>query len=221
MSRRVMNHLRLTIKTENLDEKPYFHRTTFGAPLHLAHNWFCVASPITPPPVYANVLPSIEPVELEASLSPIPHQPAYIDLISPTAEPSSPIMPSSPVRPGVASSGTTKRRHEETSSTPSSASSSRPAKVRRLDYTPKRDASPSTDPGKDAEVIDLIEYVSYDEYREKKLLAADKKRMAADAVRPMRLADFQCIICMDQPTDLTVTHCGMYNANLPFPSASC
>jgi hypothetical protein len=38
-----------------------------------------------------------------------------------------------------------------------------------------------------------------------------KAQNQAEANKPVKLAEFQCIICMDNPTDLTVTHCGMFS----------
>jgi hypothetical protein len=38
-----------------------------------------------------------------------------------------------------------------------------------------------------------------------------KAQNEAEANKPVRLAAFECIICMSNPTDLTVTHCGMYS----------
>ncbi len=37
------------------------------------------------------------------------------------------------------------------------------------------------------------------------------KQNQEEATKPVKLAEFQCIICMDNPTDLTVTFCGMYS----------
>jgi hypothetical protein len=41
-----------------------------------------------------------------------------------------------------------------------------------------------------------------------------KAQNQAEADRPVKLAEFQCIICMDNPTDLTVTHCGTYSCSV-------
>jgi hypothetical protein len=37
-----------------------------------------------------------------------------------------------------------------------------------------------------------------------------KQQNQAEGNKPVKLAEFQCIICMDNPTDLTVTHCGKH-----------
>jgi hypothetical protein len=71
---------------------------------------------------------------------------------------------------------------------------------------------PKDDP--DVEVLDLAEIENeeqYQELKEKEAAALSKKQAMDEATRPVKLAHFNCIICMDQPTDLTVTHCGMYS----------
>jgi hypothetical protein len=67
---------------------------------------------------------------------------------------------------------------------------------------------------RDIEVVDLADVDDDTQYRE---LAANqqaeliKKQNEDEAKKPVKLAEFQCIICMDNPTDLTVTHCGMHS----------
>jgi hypothetical protein len=68
------------------------------------------------------------------------------------------------------------------------------------------------DKSKKPEMVDLVEVendAQYEELRLKQQAEAIKEQNEAEASRPVRLAEFQCIICMDSPTDLTVTHCGM------------
>jgi hypothetical protein len=65
----------------------------------------------------------------------------------------------------------------------------------------------------DIEVVDLegVEtQKEYEEFKAKQQAEAIRQQNEEEANRPMKLAEFQCIICMDNPTDLTVTHCGMY-----------
>lgn len=57
----------------------------------------------------------------------------------------------------------------------------------------------------------------YEEFKAKEAARKTKEREdlvkaqnQAEANKPVRMADFQCIICMDNPTDLTITHCGMF-----------
>lgn len=66
------------------------------------------------------------------------------------------------------------------------------------------------------DVVDLRESDTVAQWEE------NKKKEAADAIqaqnqeatRPIKLSSFQCIICMDSPTDLAITHCGMFQALL-------
>jgi hypothetical protein len=65
----------------------------------------------------------------------------------------------------------------------------------------------------EVEVVDLADVENESQYRElaaKQQAELIKKQNEDEAKRPVKLAAFQCIICMDNPTDLTVTHCGMY-----------
>jgi len=48
----------------------------------------------------------------------------------------------------------------------------------------------------------------YEKLRAKEQADLMKQQTLALANKPVKLAEFQCIICMDNPTDLTVTHCG-------------
>lgn len=62
------------------------------------------------------------------------------------------------------------------------------------------------------EVVDLEDIEEKEEYETfaaRQQAEAIKRQNEEEANKPVRLAEFQCIICMDQPTDLTVTHCGM------------
>lgn len=61
------------------------------------------------------------------------------------------------------------------------------------------------------DLTDVDKYESYEmqkkrEQREKDALEAQMAREEAE--RPTRLADIECVICLDNPTDLVVTHCG-------------
>jgi len=65
----------------------------------------------------------------------------------------------------------------------------------------------------DVEVVDLADVENESQYKDlaaKQQAELIKKQNEDEARRPVKLAAFQCIICMDNPTDLTVTHCGMY-----------
>jgi hypothetical protein len=61
------------------------------------------------------------------------------------------------------------------------------------------------------EVVDLVDVEDdsqYEEFKAKQQAELVKQQQQDEANKPVRLAEFQCIICMDNPTDLTVTHCG-------------
>lgn len=62
------------------------------------------------------------------------------------------------------------------------------------------------------EVVDLQgieDNEDYETFRAKQQAEAIRKQNEDEANKPVKLAEFQCIICMDNPTNLTVTHCGM------------
>lgn len=64
-----------------------------------------------------------------------------------------------------------------------------------------------------ADIVDLVnveDEAQYADFRAKQQAEAIKQQAQEEANRPIKLAEFQCIICMDNPTDLTVTHCGMF-----------
>ncbi|TVY60829.1 E3 ubiquitin-protein ligase complex slx8-rfp subunit slx8 [Lachnellula suecica] len=67
-------------------------------------------------------------------------------------------------------------------------------------------------------MIDLADVEDEEDYKKKKVAdaetkakekaAAETKKNQDEATKSVKLSDFQCIICMDNPTDLTITHCG-------------
>ncbi|KAI9640179.1 hypothetical protein NHQ30_011416 [Ciborinia camelliae] len=72
-------------------------------------------------------------------------------------------------------------------------------------------SSPKIDPEEDVEVVDLAENANLQAYETAKAKQQDeliRQKNQDEATKPMKLVAFQCIICMDNPTDLTVTHCG-------------
>ncbi|KAG4433167.1 hypothetical protein IFR05_011351 [Cadophora sp. M221] len=58
------------------------------------------------------------------------------------------------------------------------------------------------------DLVDVEDKQDYDERMAKEQAEMVKKQNQADATKSVKLAEFQCIICMDNPTDLTVTYCG-------------
>lgn len=86
---------------------------------------------------------------------------------------------------------------------------SKPTKRRKISTPKTRPAKVNSD--EDVEVVDLAENSNLQEFeaaqakRQEDLI---KQQNQTEATKPVKLVDFQCIICMDNPTDLTVTHCG-------------
>ncbi|CZT52073.1 uncharacterized protein RSE6_13318 [Rhynchosporium secalis] len=58
------------------------------------------------------------------------------------------------------------------------------------------------------DLVDIDDKAEYEERMAKEQAETIKKQNQAAATRSVKLAEFQCIICMDNPTDLTVTFCG-------------
>lgn len=90
-----------------------------------------------------------------------------------------------------------------------------PSKKRKRASEPasKRKASTPQRVCKDAEadaidLIDVDDLSQYEEMKKKEQAELLKQQQQDEANRPVKLAEFQCIICMDNPTNLTVTHCG-------------
>lgn len=74
--------------------------------------------------------------------------------------------------------------------------------------------SQSMAPG-DAEVeeLDMVEIDNdrkLEDFRKKQQAELISQQNREKADKPVKLTDFQCIICLDSPTDLTVTHCGKF-----------
>lgn len=66
----------------------------------------------------------------------------------------------------------------------------------------------------EAEVVDLVDLdddTKYEDFANKRQEELIKQQNKDESSRPVKLAEFQCIVCMDNPTDLTVTHCGKYS----------
>lgn len=67
------------------------------------------------------------------------------------------------------------------------------------------------------EEVDLVEIDNdrkLEEFRMKQQAELIKQQNREKADKPLKLSDFQCVICLDSPTDLTVTHCGKYSSPL-------
>lgn len=114
--------------------------------------------------------------------------------------------PPTSIMPPTSTSASKKRKRNSIDDTPSSSSN---AAVK----APRETKSPTTKQKRDSvEVVDLEdieEKEEYEAFKARQQAEAIKRQNEEEASKPVRLAAFQCIICMDQPTDLTVTHCGM------------
>ncbi|ATZ53007.1 hypothetical protein BCIN_08g06210 [Botrytis cinerea B05.10] len=100
-----------------------------------------------------------------------------------------------------------------TSARPNSPKRRKPsAGISKSASAKRRKLSPSaTQPEEDVEVVDLAENSNLEEYEAAKAKRQEdliKQQNQDEATKPVKLVEFQCIICMDNPTDLTVTHCG-------------
>ena len=116
----------------------------------------------------------------------------------------------------------TRKRKQPGAQTAKPAPLTRPANSRTGDTRPVSSSSvDAKQEGLDkVELVDLSAVegdAQYSEFRSQEEAARAKAQAdllrdqnVAEANKPVKLAEFQCIICMDNPTDLTVTHCGMY-----------
>lgn len=93
-----------------------------------------------------------------------------------------------------------------------------PTKRRKESLTPKKhrassETSSSQLDNNNIEELDLVaidDDAKYADFRSKQQADLIKQQQEEAANKPVKLAAFQCIICLDNPTDLTVTHCGIY-----------
>lgn len=93
--------------------------------------------------------------------------------------------------------------------------SCRPSKSSKsLSRKPNPTATINSD---DVEVVDLAENDNLQEYEAAKAKRQEdliKQQNHQEATKSVKLVEFQCIICMDNVTDLTITHCGMFSFDL-------
>lgn len=91
------------------------------------------------------------------------------------------------------------------------------ASVKRRQASPPRESqntlenSPLNTPSTNVEELDMVNIdddQKLEEFRAKQQEDLIKQQNQEKANKPIKLTDFQCIICLDSPTDLTVTHCG-------------
>jgi hypothetical protein len=73
--------------------------------------------------------------------------------------------------------------------------------------------TPSDPQASNVEVLDMVDVdddQKYDDFKSKQQEELLKQQNQEKADKPLKLSEFQCIICLDNPTDLTVTHCGLF-----------
>lgn len=103
------------------------------------------------------------------------------------------------------------RKRNSTADVPPSSSPSAPAPKRRRRTSgvspPKSDPLEKAESDNESDIIDLRDLSKVPE------LLLQRQREKAERVK---LGSFQCAICMDDATSLTVTHCGML-LSLPLP----
>jgi len=97
-----------------------------------------------------------------------------------------------------------------------------PARTSRKRKAPGKDAEGPSKPEKQeasaadmvkvpmVDLVDVEDAAQYEAMKAKAQADMIRKQNEDEANKPVKLAAFNCIICMDNPTDLTVTHCGMY-----------
>lgn len=68
----------------------------------------------------------------------------------------------------------------------------------------------------EAELVDLIDVEDGDNLEEamaKQKELKRKEQRQLEATKAITLSKSECVICMDKPTNLTVTHCGTLSRN--------
>lgn len=92
-----------------------------------------------------------------------------------------------------------------------SPTSERPAKNARVGSSRNTLGTQNNLSTDEIDVVDLRDVETMTQWEEKKVkdtAEAIKAHNHREASKPFKLSEFQCIICMDSPTDLTITHCG-------------
>jgi hypothetical protein len=78
------------------------------------------------------------------------------------------------------------------------------------------ETKPSDLQASEVEVLDMVEVdddQKYEDFKSKQQAELLKQQTQEKPDKPVKLSEFQCIICLDNPTDLTVTHCGMLHVS--------
>jgi len=115
--------------------------------------------------------------------------------------------------PGTMAPQYGKRERDRTLGEPTSAQQ----KKRRTTSTPKKESKPkeenvfrdhSSEEIEQVDLVDVDDDVKYADYRSSQQAAMLKQQQEDDAIKYSKLSKFTCIICLDNPTDLSVTACG-------------
>jgi hypothetical protein len=101
-----------------------------------------------------------------------------------------------------------RKRKADTPGEGRSSKAPRASASRRSVSTPA--APPKVESPEMVDLVDIEDDEQYEDFKAKQQAELIKQQQLDEANKPAKLAEFQCIICMDNPTDLTVTHCGMY-----------
>lgn len=138
--------------------------------------------------------------------SPIPRPSSVVDLTE-----SSPIIMAPPSRKR-------KPAAEEAHESAKRRQSSPPSESQNiLKNSPSRIASTKVE---ELDMVNIDNDQKLEEFRAKQQEDLIKQQNQEKADKPVKLTDFQCIICLDSPTDLTVTHCGKF-AIIAVPFTIC
>jgi hypothetical protein len=153
----------------------------------------------SPDPFQQFFNPSPDPPSPPPTARDISRYPRPLNIVDLTGPPE----PRISTMPSVTRSSTAKKRRAS-----STTQDERQVKSARV----SEPAVPAIKRDSSTEIVDLVDIEgdeAYDDYKAKQQAEIIKQQQQEEADKPVKLAEFQCIICMDNPTDLTVTHCGM------------
>jgi predicted transcriptional regulator len=83
-------------------------------------------------------------------------------------------------------------------------------KVRIFSTTKTTPLDPQASNVEVLDMVDVDDDRKYEDFKSKQQAELLKQQNQEKADKPVKLSEFQCIICLDNPTDLTVTHCGLF-----------
>lgn len=156
-------------------------------------------------------LPGYQQLEQQQPLQPLQQEEDAIDLTN-----TSPAMP----RATANSNGHKRSAATVTASAPRNSeegdAEASPPPAKRTKTSPsdpyKHDLFGSEDNKEDIDEVDLVGVDNDGDYEAKMKKRKEdemKRQRQEESEKPVKLASQQCVICLDQPEGLTVTHCGM------------